>query len=210
MKNVTVDVYMDTSCPWCRMGMTSLQSALEQLPEGMEVTVRNHAYQINPDIRLEGEDYRKVMTGRLGGPAQFEARMKQYNDTGAHFGLTYNTDLIKYTPNTVLSHQLIAIAPAELQDQLIASIYEAYFEQGINIGSVDELVKIGVAVGVSEDAAELKARLLNGEGVEQVEAGQRSAQKLGVRGVPFFVINEKQSLSGLQSPQDFLKAFGTH
>ncbi|MCM3629885.1 DsbA family oxidoreductase [Paenibacillus glycanilyticus] len=207
MKNVTIDVYMDTVCPWCRMGDASLRTALKELPEGTNATVRYHAYQLNPGIRKEGEDYRKVMIGRLGGEAQFEARMKQYNQTGAHFGLNYNMDLVKYTPNSVLSHQLIAITPEHLQSQLLERLYTAYFEEGVNLGDVDELVKIAQASGVTSDPAALKARLLQGEGLEKVEEGQSDAQKLGIRGVPFYIINDKQALTGLQSPADLINAF---
>ncbi|MGO4546404.1 DsbA family oxidoreductase [Paenibacillus sp. 2TAB23] len=206
-KNLTIDVYMDTICPWCRMGTTSLRQALKQLPDGTKATVRWHAYQLNPGIRLEGEDYRQVMIARLGGQTQFEARMKQYNDTGAQFGLAFNMDIVRYTPNTTLSHQLIAIAPEELQEQLIDNIYTAYFEKGINIGDVDELVEIARASGVKEDAVGLKLRLIKGDGLEKVEDGQRSAQNLGIRGVPFFVINEEISLSGLRSPNEFNNVF---
>ncbi|WP_261300614.1 DsbA family oxidoreductase [Paenibacillus andongensis] len=206
MNELLIDVYMDTSCPWCRMGTTSLLTALKQLPAGKKATVRWNAFQINPGIHTEGEDYRQVMIGRLGGVPQFEARKKQYNENGKHFGLKYNMDIVKYTPNTTLSHQLISMTPEHLKVQLIEKIYTAYFEEGVNIGDVDELVKIGSSIGVS-DAADLKERLTQGEGLEKVELGQRSAQKLGVRGVPFFVINEEISLSGLQSPADFVKLF---
>ncbi|TFE22710.1 DsbA family oxidoreductase [Cohnella luojiensis] len=207
MKDLTIDVYMDTICPWCRMGTTSLRTALKQLPAGTKATVRWHAFQLNPGIRPEGEDYRQVMIGRLGGTAQFEARMRQYSETGAQFGLTFNMDIVKYTPNTTLSHQLIAITPEDLQEQLIEKIYAAFFEKGINIGDVDELVQIARASGVTDDAAELKTRLTQGDGLEKVELGQRNAQKLGISGVPYFVINETVSLSGLQSPSEFISVF---
>lgn len=206
MNDINIDVYMDTMCPWCRMGTTSLRTALKQLPEGTKATVRYHAFQINPGIRPEGEDYRQVMIGRLGGVPQFEARMKQYNETGAHFGLSYNMNLVKYTPNTTLSHQLIAITPENLQEQLIENIYTAYFEKGIDIGHVDRLVEIASEVGVTTNPAELKIQLLNGDGTEQVELGQRNAEKMGVRGVPYYVINGNVRLTGLQSPNDLLNA----
>ncbi|MCY9659193.1 DsbA family oxidoreductase [Paenibacillus chondroitinus] len=206
MSELLIDVYMDTSCPWCRMGTTSLLTALKQLPEDKKATVRWNAFQINPGIRPEGEDYRQVMIGRLGGVPQFEARKQQYHENGNRFGLKYNMDIVQYTPNTTLSHQLISMAPEHVKVQLIEKIYTAYFEDGVNIGDVDELVKIGSSVGIGE-AAELKERLLQGEGLDKVELGQRTAQKLGVRGVPFFVINEEFSLSGLQSPAEFVKLF---
>ncbi|GMK43488.1 DSBA oxidoreductase [Paenibacillus glycanilyticus] len=207
MKSVTIDVFMDTVCPWCRMGDASLRTALNELPEGVNATVRYHAYQLNPGIRKEGEDYRKVMIGRLGGEAQFEARMKQYNQTGARFGLNYNMDLVKLTPNTELSHQLIAITPEHLQSNLILNLYTAYFEQGLDIGNVDTLAEIAQASGVAYDREDLKTRLVKGEGLDKVEEGQRDAQQLGIRGVPFYVINEKYALSGLQSPSDLVHAF---
>ncbi|MBM7566270.1 DsbA family oxidoreductase [Paenibacillus sacheonensis] len=207
MNDVKIDVFMDIVCPWCRMGDASLRTALRELPADTKVTVRYHAYQLNPGIRKEGEDYRKVMIGRLGGEAQFEARMKQYNQTGAQFGLNYNMELVNYTPNTVLAHQLIAIAPEELKSQLIEQLYTAYFEQGANLGDVDKLVEIAQANGVANDPAALKMRLLQGEGREQVEEGQRDAQKLGIRGVPYYIVNDKYALSGLQSPADWLQTF---
>ncbi|MFF2015282.1 DsbA family oxidoreductase [Paenibacillus sp. NPDC058177] len=207
MNNLTIDVFMDTICPWCRMGTASLRTALNQFSDDTEVTLRWHAFQLNPGIRSEGEDYREVMTGRLGGAAQFEARMRQYNEYGAHFGLEYNMDSVKFTPNTTLSHQLIAITPEELQEQLIESIYTAYFENGINVGDVNELAKLGKAVGVTDTVAELKSRLLNGEGLEEVKLGQRDAQKIGIRGVPYYVINDEIHLSGLKSPDEFIQVF---
>lgn len=206
MKSLIIDVFMDTVCPWCRMGTSSLQTALKQLPEDTEITVRWHAFQLNPGMRPEGEEYRKVMIGRLGGAAQFEARMRQYNEYGAHFCLEFNMDIVKFTPNSTLSHQLIVITPEELKEQLIENIYTAYFENGINIGDVNELAKLGETIGIN-NAAELKFRLLNGEGLEEVKLGQRDAQNLGVRGVPYFVINNEVHLSGLKSPHEFIQAF---
>ncbi|MBM7568124.1 DsbA family oxidoreductase [Paenibacillus sacheonensis] len=207
MKDVTIDVYMDTVCPWCRMGDASLRAALKELPEGTNAVIRYHAYQLNPGIRKEGEDYRKVMIGRLGGEAQFQARMKQYNQTGSQFGLNYNMDLVKYTPNSVLSHQLIAITPKHLQSQLLERLYTAYFEEGANLGDVDELVKIAQASGVTNDPEATKQRLLQGEGLDKVDEGQRDAQKLGIRGVPYYIVNDKDALTGLQSPADLISAF---
>jgi predicted DsbA family dithiol-disulfide isomerase len=206
MKDLIIDVYMDTICPWCRMGTTSMLTALKQLPTNKKVTVRWHAFQINPNIRPEGEDYRQVMIGKLGGASQFAARMRQYDEYGANYGLKFNMDIVKYTPNTTLSHQLIAITPDNLQEQLIEKIYTAYFEDGIDIGDIDELVKIASANASSNDA-ELKLRLTKGDGIENVELGQHNAQKLGIRGVPYFVINEEISISGLKSPDEFIKAF---
>jgi len=207
MKDLIIDVYIDLSCPWCRMGTKSLLTALKQLPKDKKTTVRWQAFQINYGIRPEGEDYRQVMIGRLGGVPQFEARMRQYNEYGAQYGLKYNMDIVKSTPNTTLSHQLIAIAPEDKKEQLIDKIYTAYFEEGINIGDVDALVQIARASGITNDDAELKMRLMKGDGIEKVELGQRNAQKLGIRGVPYFVINEEISLSGLRSTDEFIAMF---
>ncbi|OCT13876.1 hypothetical protein A8709_20100 [Paenibacillus pectinilyticus] len=185
-------------------------AALKQLPQDTKAIVRWHAFQINPGIRPEGEDYRQVMIGKLGGVPQFEVRKKQYQEYGDHYGIKFKMDLVKYTPNTTLSHQLIAITPENMQERLIQQIYTAYFENGIDIGDIDELVKIANTIGIPNDA-ELKTRLSQGEGIEKVELGQRNAEKLGIRGVPYFVINEKIRLSGLQSPEELIKVLsGTH
>lgn len=204
MKNLIIDVYMDTSCPWCRLGTKSLLTALKQLPKDKKATVRWQPFQINYGIRPEGEDYRQVMIGRLGGVPQFEARMRQYNEYGALYDLKFNMDIVAYTPNTTLTHQLIAISPEVKKEQLIEKIYTAYFEEDINIGDVNALVQIARACGITNDEAELKTRLLNGDQIERVELGQRNAQKLGIGGVPYIVINEEISLSGLRSPEEFI------
>ncbi|CAH1227990.1 hypothetical protein PAECIP111891_06223 [Paenibacillus allorhizoplanae] len=206
MSDLLIDAYIDVTCPWCRMGTTSMLSALKQLPPETKVSVRWHAFQINYGIRPEGEDYRQVMIDKLGGASQFEARLKQYQEYGDAYGLTYNMDRVKYTPNTTLAHQLIAITPDNLQEQLIQRIYTAYFENGINIGDIDELIHIANAVGLS-NVAELKKRLTYGEGLDNVELDQKNAQKQGIRGVPYFVINEQVSLSGLQPPEQFIKVW---
>jgi predicted DsbA family dithiol-disulfide isomerase len=203
---VKIDVYMDTICPWCRMGTSSLFDAMERLPQGKETEVRWHAFQLNPHIGPEGEDYREVMIRKLGGPEQFAARLRQYNEYGKIYGLNFNMEFVSYTPNTTLSHQLIAITPVELQKQLIDMLYTAYFEKGINIGDIEELVRIGQAVGLP-NADELHLRLTQGAGLNEVQSAQSDAQRLGIKGVPFFVFNEKFSLSGLHSPDDFMKVF---
>ena len=91
-----------------------LLSALKQLLKDKKATFRWQAFLINYGIRPKGEDYRQVMIGRLGGASQFEAKMRQYNEYGAHYGLKFNMDI--YTTNTTLSHQLIANAPEDKKE----------------------------------------------------------------------------------------------
>lgn len=202
---LTIDVFIDTICPWCRMGTRSLLMALDKIPGGNEqVDVRWHAFQLNPGIQPDGENYREHMTRKLGGRERFEARLKQYSEFGKNFGLHYNMDLVSLTPNTILSHQLIALTPVDKQKQLIEELFTAYFEKGINIGDVDELVKIAKTSGAHEETA-LRTMLSRGEGLDRIEDDQDYAERLGINGVPFYVFDEKYSLSGLHSPDDFVK-----
>lgn len=111
--------------------------ALDKIPGGDEgVNVRWHAFHLNPGIHPDGEDYRDHMTRKLGGRVRFEARLQQYSEFCKNFGLNFNMDLVSLTPNTKLSHQLIALTPVDKQKQLIEELFTAYFEKGINIGGV--------------------------------------------------------------------------
>lgn len=192
-----IDVYQDTVCPWCRIGKRHLDLALETWAE--PVTVNYRSFFLNPDIPLEGYDFRPYMTAKGGGQIELEGFFSAPRERGEAVGLTFNFEDITRAPNTTLSHQLIAITPAADRAAMTDAIYAAYFENGRDIGELDVLVDIAAAQGL--DPAETRARLEAGEGLDVVQADVATARQLGISGVPFFVINNKYGFSGAQPPQ---------
>jgi predicted DsbA family dithiol-disulfide isomerase len=121
---------------------------------------------------------------------------------GEAVGLRFNMQKIQKAPNTLLSHCLIALAPDDVREALIDDIYAAYFEYGQDIGDVQTLIQIGKQHGLDETG--LRAGLNDQVVRDQVEAEAQQAYRLGISGVPFFVINGKYGLSGAQPPEVIL------
>lgn len=194
---LTVDVYQDTVCPWCRIGKRHLELALEAW-SGEPVTVRYHAFFLNPDVPAAGYPFRPYMEAKGGGRIPLEQFFAGPREAGAAVDLTFHFEEIEQAPNTMLSHQLIAIAPAEKREAVIDAVYAAYFEDGRDIGDIDVLVAIAAAQGLDETA--VREKLQAGAGREAVLADVEQARQHGISGVPFFVVNNRLGFSGAQPP----------
>ena len=196
--SMKVEVFHDTACPWCRIGKRHLQIALEDWQrEPVEVSYR--AFFLNPALPSEGGDFQEVMHAKGGGRVSLEAFFDAPRRAGAAVGLTFNFEKITRAPNTLLSHQLIALAPEEHRAALIDAVYAVYFEHGQDIGDVEVLVAIAAANGL--DPGRVREQLISHAARLQVEAEARWAQQHGIRGVPFFVINQRYAFSGAQPPE---------
>jgi predicted DsbA family dithiol-disulfide isomerase len=196
---MTIDIYHDTACPWCRIGKRHLKLALAELAaDGWDepVTLRYRTYFLNPALPPEGADFLPYMRAKGGHriePEQFFAAPRQ---AGAAVGLTFNFERMTKAPNTLLSHRLIALAPEDQREAVIDALYDAYFEHGQDIGDLETLLQIGAAHGMDAEAA--RAALQSEAARDEVLAEAEGAHKLGITGVPFFVIDERYAFSGAQ------------
>jgi predicted DsbA family dithiol-disulfide isomerase len=196
-----VDLYHDTVCPWCRIGKRHLALALEQWA-GEPVEVHYHTFFLNPDIPPEGFDFRAYMRAKGGGQVPLEGWFDAPRRMGAAVGLTFNFERIERAPNSLLSHRLIALTPPDQQIAMIDALYAAYFEHGRDIGELDTLIEIAREVGLDGEAT--RARLLTDEASDAVLADAQAGARIGVTGVPFFVLNQRYAFSGAQPPEVIL------
>jgi predicted DsbA family dithiol-disulfide isomerase len=199
-----IDVYQDTICPWCRIGKANLLRALASWEGAESVTLRWHAFQLDPTTPPEGRDFNNSMVEKMGGPERLKQILGQVAQAGAASGLLFNFDKVTRTPNTLLSHQLISLAPEAMKLKLIDAIYKANFEDGLDIGSLDVLINI--ADELELDGAALGAQLLANEALEAVKADIATAHSYNIRGVPYFILDGKLAVSGAQSSESFLSA----
>jgi len=175
-----------------------LQRSLQEW-QGEPVEVTYRAFFLNPSIPPEGFDFIPYMQAKFNGRVDIKDALDGPRRMGEAVGLTLNMDKITKAPNSTLSHCLIALAPPDIREQVIEQIYAAYFEHGQDIGDVETLIQIGEKFGMSEDSLRVG---LSGEAVRaQVEAEAREASRLGISGVPFFIVNEKYAFSGAQPPE---------
>jgi predicted DsbA family dithiol-disulfide isomerase len=92
-----------------------------------------------------------------------------------------------------------------MQDAVVEALFRAYFTDGRNLS--DRATLAAVAGGGGLDSGKVNELLAGDRGAAQVREWERRGQRLGISGVPFFVVNSRVALSGAQPPELFLKAF---
>src|SRR5258708_754880 len=166
-----MDIYSDTVCPWCYLGKRRFDLAVAARPQ-YEPVVTWRPFELNSDVPVEGVDRETYMAARMPDQARLEQSHAELERLGEASGIHFRFDLIGRIPNTRRSHLLIAHAARfGLQAAVKDRIMRAYFEEGSDIGELDELLRLAGEVGLS--AAEARhARLLRiGQG-GGVAAGQ--------------------------------------
>lgn len=154
---------------------------------------------LNPSIPPEGYDFIPYMQAKFNRRISLEQAFEAPRRMGEAVGLTFNMEKIQKAPNSTLSHCLIALAPEDKRDEVIEAVYAAYFEYGQDIGDPEVLVSIGDTLGM--DAGQLRVQLGEEEVRKQVEAEAQQSLQMGIRGVPFFIVNGKYAFSGAQPPE---------
>jgi predicted DsbA family dithiol-disulfide isomerase len=197
-----IDVISDVICPWCFIGKRRLEKALN----GRSATVRWHPFQLNPDMPREGIDRKSYRIGKFGSWERSQELDTQVAAAGQGEGIAFNFDRMARAPNTLDAHRVIWLAgESGVQDAVVESLFHAYFTDGRDLS--DRATLADVAAGAGLDRAEVDDLLAGDRGMDAVRVGEDEARRLGVSGVPFFVVNGRIALSGAQPPELFRQAF---
>jgi predicted DsbA family dithiol-disulfide isomerase len=195
---VTVDVISDVVCPWCYIGQKRLDKAVAGLPD-VDVDIRWRPYQLDPTIPPEGKDRKAYMLAKFGS----EERLRQIHDRivplGAADGIDFHFEDIKIAANTLDAHRVIrwAVSAGDgVQSRVVKALFAANFERGEYIGDKAELARIAGENGMDE--ATVADLLATDADKDAVQAEIENAQRMGVTGVPFFVLEGKYAVSGAQ------------
>ena len=199
MNTLHIKVFHDTVCPWCRIGKKNLLTALEELgTPSIDVDISYYTFFLNRDLPEEGVDYEKYLTSKFRGYS-----LKTINEPliklGKQAGITYNFELIKRIPNTILSNTLIYLTPPEKKLRMVDRLGELYFEQGANIGDINILIDLVHELELSITPEQLQDPKNRNVVIEQDNYGK----DLGITGVPFFVFEDKFAVSGAQPVSAF-------
>ncbi|HZY54037.1 MAG TPA: DsbA family oxidoreductase [Reyranella sp.] len=202
---IYVDIVSDTICPWCYIGKRRFERALD-LSGRNDIAISWRPFQLNPDMPPEGmtrDDYVRAKSGGGDRPRQIYQAIAE---SGREAGIEFQFSKIKRTPNTVLSHRLVYwSAKQERQDEVVASLFKAYFEDGLDLGDLDILVECAARVGLDREDA--RKFLQSDDGRQEVVASDVYARRLGINGVPCFIVNRKYAVSGAQPPSAFVEVF---
>ncbi|MEL4071936.1 DsbA family oxidoreductase [Ochrobactrum sp. GPK 3] len=198
-KKITIDVVSDVVCPWCFLGRKRLENALAMLPE-VEAEIRWRPFQLDPTLPPQGKDRGAYMREKFGNGSKIDDIHKQLTELGDENGIVFDFEAITRAPNTLDAHRVIhwaAQAAPDTQNKLVGTLFSLYFEQGQDIGDHEVLVDAAASVGM--DAA-VVARLLESDADKAtIREEIDTANRIGVRGVPCFIIDQKYAVMGAQN-----------
>ena len=194
----------DVACPWCAIGLASLDQALARLDGRVEATVHPEPFELNPDMGPEGAEVVPYLARKYGRtPEQVAQTQAMIRERGASVGFRFGAR--EHVWNTFDAHRLLHWAGLEGRAlELKRALLRAYHGEGRNPGAKDVLVELAAAVGL--DAARAKAILEGDEFAAEVRERERLWLQRGVSGVPYVVINGKYAIEGAQPPEAFEQA----
>lgn len=200
---IALDILSDPICPWCWIGKRQLDQALAQRPRH-RFAIRWRPFQLNPNMPEGGMDRREYLEAKFGGQARAAQVYAAIEDAAAAAGAPVDFGRIARTPNTVDAHRVIRWAGAlDLQHVAAEELFVRYFELGEDIG--DPVVLRAAAGRVGMDPELVDRLLAGGADREEVRAEDAAARKLGVQGVPTFVIAGRRVMTGAQPEEAWIR-----
>jgi predicted DsbA family dithiol-disulfide isomerase len=200
-----IDIYSDVICPWCYVGKRRLERALKTW-DGVPVDIRWRPFQLNPTMPHNGMDRRQYLDAKFGSSAAAQTIYDQVSKAGTEEGIPFAFERIARTPNTFVAHRLVWLAGYQgKQDEVVEMLFRRYFVEGGDIGKIETLSQAAADAGL--DRAAVETFLAGDGGIEAVQAEEAAGHHMGIRGVPYFVVDGVNALSGAQPPEQFLAAF---
>ena len=205
-----IDFVSDVSCPWCAVGLASLQTALGRLGSEVQASLAFQPFELNPQMAPEGEDTTEHLSRKYGStPEQAAAIRETIRQRGAELGFTFNLDKRSRIYNTFDAHRLLHWAhlqdpTGEKQLALKKGLLKAYFTDGENPGSHAVLVRAAEEAGLDADQA--ASVLAEGTYAAEVREQERFYTSQGISSVPAVIINDRHLISGGQPPEVFEQA----
>ncbi|MGZ3755249.1 MAG: DsbA family oxidoreductase [Mucilaginibacter sp.] len=193
-----IEIWSDVMCPFCYIGKRRFEDALESFEHKDKVEIEWKSFQLNPDLKTDPSvNITQYLADVKGWTLDYAQQLNnRVTEMAAEVGLTYDFDKA-VVANSFDAHRFAHLAKHRgLGDQAEEALFRAYFTDGRNIADHETLIELGVEMGLDE--AELKQTLQTEAFAEDVKHDIAEAGYLGIRGVPFFVMNGKYAVSGAQ------------
>lgn len=200
-----VEIWSDVVCPWCAIGKRRLERALDLFPHRDEVDVVWRSFELDPTAPAERTGSLTEHLAAKYGTTEADARAMQerMTQTAALEGLDFRFDRAR-PGNTFAAHRVLHGARRHgVQDAVKERFLTAYLTDGEPIGDPGTLVRLAAEAGMAE--ADAEEALANDEHAAAVRADEQEARRLGISGVPFFVVDRTYGVSGAQSPDTLLQ-----
>jgi predicted DsbA family dithiol-disulfide isomerase len=203
-----IDFVSDVACPWCAIGMSALDRALERIGTDVgDVEVHLQPFELNPTMGSEGADAAQYLSEKYGlDPEQLKANRARIAERGAAEGFRFGTR--SHVWNTFDAHRLLfwsgVEGPPGAQRALKRALLQAYHGDDRNIAAADVLVELAAAAGLPAERA--REVLERGEFADEVRQAERFWQEVGIHSVPAVIIDRKHLISGGQPSAVFEQA----
>ncbi len=205
---LTIDFVSDVSCPWCAVGLSSLEEALRRLDGEVTVQLHFQPFELNPQMPPGGQDVTEHLTQKYGSTAQQQAVNREaIRARGAELGFTFRKEGRGRVYNTFNAHRLLHWAELEgpqLQHALKKALLTAYFTEGKSPEDLEVLIEAAASAGL--DAVRARAVLETDAYTEEVRERQQFYQAQGIHAVPSVIVNGRHLIQGGQPPEVFEQA----
>jgi predicted DsbA family dithiol-disulfide isomerase len=199
-----IDFVSDIACPWCAVGLSSLQMALSRVGGAVDTQIAMHPFELNPDMEPEGESLVEHIGKKYGRtPAQIAQTQEVIRERGASVGFDFGPRTRIY--NTFDAHRLLYWAGTKgAQLPLKTALLKAYHSDGKDPSNHDVLVEAAQSAGL--DASEARDVLRNGDYADEVRAEEQEYMAMGIHSVPAIIFNRRYLVSGGQPAEVFEQA----
>ncbi len=205
MNALKIDFVSDVSCPWCAIGLASLERALDRLDGEVTAEVRFEPFELNPGMPAGGQDITEHLTQKYGTTArQQEEARDAIRERGASLGFEFRKEGRGRVYNTFNAHRLLhwaGLAGADRQRALKKALLKAYFTDGRSPEAVDVLVDAAAQAGL--DAQRAREILAGGEYADEVREREQFFLDHGIHAVPAVIVNDRHLIQGGQPPEVF-------
>ncbi|GAB3477987.1 DsbA family oxidoreductase [Marinomonas epiphytica] len=203
MADLRIDIISDLVNPWCYLGYTRLQQAIEQLGDDYRIDIRWQPFELHPDIPVTGADREEFLIPKFGSPEKLNEFSHAISHVGSEAGLEFNFSEKDRLPNTRLAHQFIlAAGRSNLATAYALAVFEAYFTHGKDIGSQALLTSLAKGLGIKQEDIDFARSV---EAKEAIEKKLTHLRSLDIQSAPTYVINDKYMIHGPHEPKDFFK-----
>jgi predicted DsbA family dithiol-disulfide isomerase len=205
-KPMRIDFVSDVVCPWCVIGLKSLEAALGNASDVVTAEIHFQPFELNPDMPREGQNIAEHIAQKYGAdPERSKGTRDLIRNSAADLGFAMRTGPESRIWNTFDCHRLLHWAGLEgHQAEMKMALFTAHFTDGKNLGDQQVLVDAAVAAGLDGDAA--RAVLESGAYIDDVRRDERFWREQGISAVPAIVIDGKYLISGGQPVAAFEKA----
>lgn len=201
-----IDFVSDVSCPWCVIGLKSLEEAMGRVAGQVQAELHFQPFELNPQMPAEGQEIVEHLSEKYGStPEQLARNREMIRARGQELGFTFTVGARNRVYNTFDAHRLLHWAEEEGRQLVLKqALFKAYFTDGENPGSHEVLVRVAGEVGL--DAVRAAQVLASGEYADEVREREQFYLQQGIHSVPAIIINDRHLISGGQPPEVFEQA----